>query len=83
MADSAVIYAMNPMNYIGQSDTAKFWRIRHGVNDRDITLNVPALLALKLENSDFTVDFSAVWGQGHSGYYDVEEMLTWVDEICQ
>ena len=83
MADSAVIYAMNPMNYIGQSDTAKFWRIRHGTNDRDITMNIPALLALKLENGGFNVDFAAVWGQGHGGYYDTEEMLTWVDGICK
>lgn len=83
MADSAVIYAMNPMNFVGESDTARFWRIRHGVNDRDITLNVPALLALKLENSGVNVDFAAVWGQGHSGYYDIEEMLAWVDGICR
>ncbi|MBR1437990.1 MAG: hypothetical protein IJ587_05575, partial [Synergistaceae bacterium] len=83
MADSAVIKAMNPMNYIGQSDNAKFWRIRHGTNDRDITLNVPAILALALENNGLNVDFAAVWGQGHSGYYDTSELFTWIDKICK
>ena len=83
MADTAAISAMNPMEYIGFSDTAKFWRIRHGVNDRDITLTIPAILALSLENSGCTVDFSAVWGQGHGGYYDTAELFDWIDSICK
>ena len=83
MADSGIISAMNPMDFIGEASTARHWRIRHGTNDRDITLTIPALLALKLENSGFTVDFAAVWGQGHSGYYDTEEMMKWIDGICK
>ena len=83
IADWTIIDAMNPMNYIGKADTCKYWRIRHGVNDRDITVTIPAILALALENSGITVDFAAVWGQGHAGYYDTEELFGWIDSICK
>gem|GEM_PF-296008 len=83
MADFTTISVMNPMDYINNADTAKYWRIRHGVNDRDITLTIPAILALTLENSGYTVDFSAVWGQGHNGYYDTQELFDWIDSICK
>ena len=85
MADSDVIKAMNPMNYIGVSgvSTAQYWRIRHGMNDRDTSLAIPALLALKLEDSGCTVDFEAVSGQGHGGDYDLDELFDWIDSICK
>ena len=85
MADSDVIKVMNPMNYIGVSgvSTAQYWRIRHGMNDRDTSLAIPALLALKLEGSGCTVDFEAVSGQGHGGDYDLDELFDWIDSICK
>ena len=83
IADYSIISAMNPMEYIGNSDSAKFWRIRQGVNDRDITLTIPAILALSLENAECTVNFEAVWGQGHGGYYDTTELFDWIDSICK
>ncbi len=85
MADSDVIKAMNPMNYIGVSgvSTAQYWRIRHGMNDRDTSLAIPALLALKLQDSGCTVDFKAVSGQGHGGDYDLDELFDWIDSICK
>lgn len=67
MADSAVIKAMNPMNYIGTADTAQYWRIRHGMKDSDTSLAIPAILALKLK----------------AGYYDTDDLFTWIDEICK
>lgn len=78
MADSDVIIAMNPMNYIGETgvSTAKYWFIRHGMNDRDTSIAVPALLALKLENAGCAVDFKAVSGQGHGGDYDIDDILS-------
>lgn len=82
-AEYDAISAMNPMDFIGNADTCKYWRIRHGVNDRDITVTIPAILALTLENSGFTVDFSAIWGQGHGGYYDSDELFSWIDSICK
>ena len=83
IADVSIVTAMNPMEYIGFADSAQYWRIRHGVNDRDITLTIPAILALALENSGCTVDFKAVWGQGHGGYYDTTELFDWIDSICK
>lgn len=85
MADSDVIIAMNPMNYIGVDgvDTAQYWFIRHGMNDRDTSLAVPALLALKLQNAGCTVDFKAVSGQGHGGDYDIDNILSSIDSILQ
>ena len=81
--DYSVISAMNPMEYIGDADSAQYWRIRQGVNDRDITLTIAAILGLSLENSGCEVDFSAVWGQGHGGYYDTGELFDWIDSICK
>lgn len=83
MADSAIIKAMNPMNYIGTADTAQYWRIRHGTEDRDTSIAIPALLALKLENSGCTVDFEPAQGERHGGYYDLDELFDWIDSICK
>lgn len=83
IADYSVIYVMNPVNHIGNADTCKFWRIRHGVNDRDVAIATPAVLALSLENAGCTVNFAAVWGQGHGGYYDTEELFAWIDSVCK
>lgn len=85
-ADESIIKIMNPMNYIGKADNAKYWRIRHGSNDKDTSMAVPAILALALENNNCTVDFAAAWGEGHGGYYDsdeVEALFDWIDEICK
>ena len=83
MADSAVIKAMNPMNYIGSANTAKYWRIRHGTKDTDTSLAVPAILALRLENSNCDVDFAAAWGEKHGGDYDLDELFEWIEDICK
>ena len=83
MADSAIINAMNPMNYIGSATTAKYWRIRHGTKDSDTSLAIPAILALKLENSNCDVDFAAALGEKHGGDYDLEELFEWIDDICK
>ena len=83
MADSAVIKAMNPMNYIGSATTAKYWRIRHGTEDRDTSLAIPAILALKLQKEGFDVDFAAASGEKHGGDYDLDDLFTWIDEICK
>ena len=83
MADSAVIKAMNPMNYIGTADTAQYWRIRHGTEDRDTSIAVPALLGLVLEKNGCTVDFEPAQGERHGGDYDLDELFEWIDSICK
>ena len=84
-ADSEVIKMMNPMNFIGRNDVtlAEHFRIRHGAIDRDTALAIPAILALKLQNSGADVDFCSVWGVGHKGDYDLDEMFDWIDSICK
>lgn len=76
---------MNPMYFIGQKgvNVAPHWRIRHGAKDRDTSLAVPALLALKLQDSGYDVDFASPWGKGHTGDYDLAELFDWADGICK
>lgn len=85
MADAEKIYLMNPMNFIGKEGvtTAKHWRIRHGVKDRDTSLAVPAILALKLKQEGYNADVAAVWGVPHDGNYDLPELFEWLDGICK
>ena len=82
LADETVIKMLNPVRYIGEADTAKHWRIRHGAFDRDTSLAIPAILALALENKGYGVDFFLPWGLPHSGDYDAEELFRWIDTIC-
>ena len=85
MADASILRLMNPMNYIGSKEAtvAPHWRIRHGAKDRDTSLAIPALLARKLQNAGYDVDFAAPWGKGHAGDYDLTELFDWADHICQ
>ncbi|MBQ7592892.1 MAG: hypothetical protein IJU48_00900 [Synergistaceae bacterium] len=83
MADAEKIYIMNPMNFIGKADVAKHWRIRHGVKDRDTSMAIPALLALKLQEAGYDADVAAVWGVPHDGNYDLPELFEWLDGICK
>ena len=72
---------MNAMNYAKNKDGAKFYRIRQGTNDTDLALAVPAMLALSLKNAGKEVDFEAVWGQGHGGDYDLDELFAWMKDV--
>ena len=85
MADAEQIKIMNPLNFIGRSDVAvaRHFRIRHGAADRDTSLAIPAILALKLQNSGVDVDFFSPWGIGHAGDYDLPELFGWIDSICK
>lgn len=85
LADSKTIRMLNPMDYIGTPDStvAPHWRIRHGVRDRDTSLAIPALLALRLQNAGVRADFRAVWGYGHDGDYDLDQLFDWMDAAVQ
>jgi hypothetical protein len=86
MADKQIIKLMNPMNYIGSGGDvklAKHWRIRHGAIDRDTSLAIPAILATKLMDQGYDVDFAAPWNRGHDGDYDLKELFAWLDSICK
>ncbi|WP_374122724.1 hypothetical protein [Leptotrichia hongkongensis] len=80
MADKKIIKMMNPMNYIANSKV-KYWRIRHGAVDKDTSLAIPAILAIKLENLGKKVDFASPWATPHSGDYDLDELFSWMDKV--
>jgi len=83
MAEASVIKMMNAMNYTANKEAAKFYRIRQGTNDTDLALAVPAMLALSLKNAGKEVDFEAVWGQGHGGDYDLDELFDWMKRVLE
>lgn len=85
MADAGTIKRLNPMDYLedGQAVKAKYWRIRHGECDRDTSLAVSAILAVKLRNIGCTVDYALPWDTPHSGDYDLEELFAWIDHLCK
>jgi len=84
-ADAQLVKLMNPMNYIGTAGTttSKYWRIRHGTADRDTSLAVPTLLATKLANSGFSVDFALPWAVPHSGDYDLDQLFAWINQVTK
>ena len=85
MAESEQIRIMNPLNFIGRYDInmAKHFRIRHGAEDRDTSLAIPAILALTLQHNGVDVNFFSPWGIGHAGDYDLDELFDWIDSICK
>ena len=85
MAESEQIRLMNPLNFIGRNgvNVAKHFRIRHGAEDRDTALAIPAILALKLQSIGVDVNFFSPWGKGHAGDYDLDELFDWIDSICK
>lgn len=83
LASSDMIKVLNPTRYIGEADTAKHWRIRHGAFDRDTSLAIPVILATLLKNKGYDVDFALPWGLPHSGDYDIDELFAWIDRICR
>ena len=57
-ADEQIIKLLNPTKFIGECDTTKNWRIRHGAFDRDTSIAIPVILATMLKNKGYEVDFS-------------------------
>lgn len=58
------------------------WRIRHGAADRDTSFAVSAILTAKLREQGCHVDYALPWNIPHSGDYDLPELFTWIDAIC-
>ena len=79
-ADAATVRIMNAMNFIQRSGT-QHYRIRVGENDRDTSLAISQLLALKLRAHGKNVDYALPWGVGHSGDYDLDELFAWMKDV--
>ena len=79
-ADAATVRIMNAMNFIKRGGT-QHYRIRVGENDRDTSLAISQLLALKLRAHGKNVDYALPWGVGHSGDYDLDELFAWMKDV--
>lgn len=77
-----IVRMMNPLHYIGRSDTAKHWWIRHSVHDCATSLAIPVILATRLKNNGYDVDFELPWGLPHCGDYDMDSFFIWADALC-
>ncbi|MDR1598653.1 MAG: alpha/beta hydrolase [Oscillospiraceae bacterium] len=82
--DPSVVRLMNPMEGIVKEGVtlAKYWRVRHGEADRDTSLAISAMLALKLTERGCAVDYHAPWAVPRAGDYDLDEMFAWIDDAC-
>lgn len=83
VADAQIVKMLNPTRYIGEAQTAKHWRIRHGVYDRDTSIAIQVILATMLQNHGCSVDFALPWGLPHTGDYEFGNLFKWIDEICR
>jgi hypothetical protein len=85
MAGATVVKLMNPMDFIGAKDTtvAGHWRIRHGTVDKDTSLAIPVILATRLMNAGYAVDFALPWERPHSGDYDLDSLFEWMTACCR
>lgn len=85
IAPAGLVKLLNPMDYLADSAAvkARHWRIRHGERDRDASLAVSAILALKLREQGLPVDYRSPWDTPHDGDYDLEELFAWIDGICR
>ena len=79
-ADAATVRIMNAMNFIKRGGT-QHYRIRVGETDRDTSLAISQLLALKLQAHGKNVDYALPWGVGHSGDYDLDELFAWMKDV--
>ena len=77
---SAVDYLLE-----GKSDTAPYWYVRHGMDDRDTSFAVEALLFASIWNNahvrDANVRFEFL--QYHNGDYDIPEAYGWLESVLR
>ncbi len=85
VADANTVRLMNPMDFITdkQSKVAPHWRIRYGEIDNNTSPAIPLILATKLRNEGYDVNYYAPWNVGHRGDYDLKELFAWIDSIVK
>ena len=85
LASYELVTNVNPVTYLlhNQSTRAPHWRVRHGAADRDTSFAIPLILVTLLQNRGLDVDFALPWDTPHSGDYDLGELFTWIDQLCQ
>lgn len=82
-ANSSIVKMMNPMNYLSNSDTAKYIWIRYGETDTNTSIAVPLILSQAMKNAGMNVNYHLQWNTGHTGDYDMTNMFKWADKISK
>ncbi|KRN03276.1 tannase [Levilactobacillus senmaizukei DSM 21775 = NBRC 103853] len=84
-ADPDLVAAINPMTYLKttQSQVAPHWWIRHGAADAETAFAIPKLLATRLANQGYDVNFAYRWATKHEGDYDLPDLFNWVNQCCR
>ena len=69
----------------GTSDVAPYWYVRHGMDDRDTSFAVEALLFNVVRNNPKIIspNVGFAWLMPHSGDYDVPEAYDWLKKVAQ
>ena len=77
---SAVDYLLE-----GTADIAPYWYVRHGMDDRDTSFAVEALLFNVVRNNPKVIvhDVGFAWLKPHSGDYDVPEAYSWLKALLR
>lgn len=67
----------------GEADIAPYWYVRHGMDDRDTSFAVEAVLfyAIRSNKKISASDAGFAWLKPHSGDYDVEEAYSWLKKL--
>ena len=67
----------------GKADTAPYWYVRHGMDDRDNSFAVETTLFYAVKGNakvrDANVGFA--WLKPHSGDYDIPEAFAWLKDV--
>lgn len=73
------------MDYLleGASDSAPYWYVRHGMDDRDASWAVEATLFAAIMNNGRALghNLGFAWLKPHSGDYDVPEAYAWLKSL--
>jgi alpha/beta hydrolase fold len=75
---------INPLSYLGtDAKAAPYWRVRHGMIDRDTSFAVELTLSRAIAgDADVReMDFALPWMTPHSGDYDVQEAYRWLAKV--
>lgn len=69
----------------GTSDIAPYWYVRHGMDDRDTSFAVEAMLfnAVRSNEKIRNSNVGFAWLKPHSGDYDVPEAYSWLKTIFE
>lgn len=69
----------------GTCDIAPHWYVRHGMDDRDTSFAVEALLfnAVRKNPKVSSPNVGFAWLMPHSGDYDVPEAYSWVQGLLK